>query len=189
VNRRNLLLGAAVLAVLGGFLVGEGIWIRTKAVLAQFLLERAFNQTVAGGVPVKPWQWSDTWPVARLRVPRLGAEAIVLSSGSGQSLAFGPGHLEGTPEPGERGTAVFAAHRDTHFAFLPDLQTGDLISITRQDGVTFPYRVTGAKVVRWDEPGIDIHAPGYHLALSTCWPVNATLPGPLRYVVLADLDR
>ena len=33
-------------------------------------------------------------------------------------MAFGPGHVERTAEPGGAGTAVYAAHRDTHFAFL-----------------------------------------------------------------------
>ncbi|HLK80976.1 MAG TPA: hypothetical protein VKT99_05705 [Xanthobacteraceae bacterium] len=34
---------------------------------------------------------------------------------------------------------------------------------------------------------IDPPAPGRHLALVTCRPLNSVLPGPLRYVVYADL--
>lgn len=186
---RVKLLGAAAIAALGLVLLGEGLWIRAKAELAQFLLERAFAETVATGRPVKPWSWADTWPVARLKVTRLGAEAIVLASGSGQSLAFGPGHLAGSPDAGERGTVVYAAHRDTHFAFLGSLRAGDIVAVTRADGATFSYRVTGADVVRWDDPKIDVHAAGFNLALATCWPLDGAWRGPMRYVVHATLDR
>ena len=104
------------------------------------LLERAFAETIATGHPVKPWSWADTWPVARIEVKRLNASAIVLAGSSGQALAFGPGHLELTPDAGERGVAVYSAHRDTHFRFLRDVVIGDEIDVTRSDGKTFRYR-------------------------------------------------
>jgi sortase A len=179
---------ALCLALAGTWFMGEGLWIKAKAVLAQHLLERAFADTVATGQPVKPWGWADTWPVARVEVPRLGASAIVLHGGSGQAMAFGPGHLATTPEPGEAGTVVFAAHRDTHFAFLGGMKTGDRIKVTRRDGLTFTYRVTGSEVVRFDKSGIDAKAPGRHLALATCWPLDGSWRGPLRYVVHAELE-
>jgi sortase A len=43
------------------------------------------------------------------------------------------------------------------------------------------------EVVRWDSSGIDPAAPGRHLALATCWPLDSAMPGLLRYVVYADL--
>ncbi|WP_371744578.1 class GN sortase [Nordella sp. HKS 07] len=174
-------------AALGMGLLGEGLWIKAKAGLAQILLDRAFAASIATGKPVKPWSWADTWPVARISVPRLQASAIALAGGSGQALAFGPGHLAQTPRPGERGTSVFAAHRDTHFRFLGDLKVGDEIRITRDDGITFTYEMTGADIVRWDQSEIDAGAAGYNLALATCWPLDGTLAGPLRYVVHARL--
>jgi sortase A len=179
---------AAVLALAGLWLTGSGLYIRAKAVLAQVLLSRAFAAEMASGAVVKPWSWADTWPVARIDAPRLGASAIVLAGGSGQALAFGPGHLERTPEAGEPGIAVYAAHRDTHFAFLGRVAPGDAIVVTRRDGAVAQFRVTHAEVVRWDASGIDPDAPGRRLALVTCWPIDSALPGPLRYVVYADFD-
>jgi sortase A len=120
-------------------------------------------------------------------VPRLGQAAIVLAGSSGQALAFGPGHVERTPDAGETGTAVYSAHRDTHFSFLADLRIGDEIRITRHDGVEIRYRVTSMSVVRWDASGIDPSSPGHDLVLATCWPINATLSGPLRYLVRAEM--
>jgi sortase A len=174
-------------AVLGLGFIGQGLWIHAKAVLAQVLLERAFTATLATGRIVKPWPWADTWPIALIEVPRLRKRAIVLQGSSGQALAFGPGHLEGTPNAGEHGIAVYAAHRDTHFAFLGNVQIGDAIRVTRSDGATFQFRVTGTSVVRWDSSGIDPDADGHGLVLSTCWPLEGKFSGPLRYLVHAEM--
>jgi sortase A len=184
--RRPALPAAALLAILGLVLCGQGLWIHVKALLAQVLLERAFAESLRTGQDVKPWSWADTWPVARIEAPRLGKGAIVLNGGSGQALAFGPGHLARTPKVGEPGTAVFAAHRDTHFAFLADVKVGDELRVTRRDGAALRFRVTGTAVVPWDASGIDPHANGRRLVLSTCWPLDAKTPGPLRYLVEAD---
>ena len=178
---------ALVIALAGLVLLGQGAWIHAKALLAQVLLERAFAETIATGRDVKPWSWADTWPVARIEVKRIGASAIVLAGSSGQALAFGPGHVELTPDAGERGTAVYSAHRDTHFRFLKEVTMGDEISVTRRDGRTFRYRVNGTSIVSFDQSGIDPLADGHKLVLSTCWPLDAATQGPMRYLVHADM--
>jgi sortase A len=179
---------AAALMLAGLCLSGSALYIHAKAVLAQILLGRAFAAEVTSGEVIKPWSWADTWPVARIEVPRLGASAIVLAGGSGQALAFGPGHLANTPDAGEPGIAVYAAHRDTHFAFLGRVAPGDAIVVTRRDGKVARFRVTHAVVVPWDSSGIDPAAVGRRLALVTCWPLDSVVPGPLRYVVHAELE-
>jgi sortase A len=186
-RRIGIPLAVAVLMACGAVLVGQAIWIHAKAVVAQVLLERAFAATLASGHDVKPWSWADTWPVARVSVPRLRRSAIVLAGASGQALAFGPGQVERTPAAGEPGTAIYSGHRDTHFAFLGAVATGDEIAVTRRDGRHFRFRVTGTSVVRWDASGIDPLADGRRLALVTCWPLDGKFSGPLRYVVHAEL--
>jgi sortase A len=176
-----------LLAFTGLILFGQGAYIHAKALLAQVLLERAFEKTIATGRETKPWSWADTWPVARIEVKRLGARAIVLAGSSGQALAFGPGHVEQTPDAGERGVAVYSAHRDTHFAFLKNVALGDEIDVTRRDGQTFRYRVDTTSVVRFDASGIDPLAGGHELVLSTCWPFEALTQGPERYLVHATM--
>jgi sortase A len=176
-----------ILALFGLILFGQGAYIHAKALLAQILLERAFDETVATGHPTKPWSWADTWPVARIEVKRIGASAIVLSGSSGQALAFGPGHVELTPDAGERGVAVYSAHRDTHFKFLQNVAVGDEIDVTRSDGKTFRYRADSTSVVRFDASGIDPLANGYQLVLSTCWPFDALTSGPDRYLLHATM--
>jgi sortase A len=182
-NRRTLF--PILLALIGLILFGQGAYIHAKALLAQVLLERAFDETIASGHITKPWSWADTWPVARIEVKRIGASTIVLAGSSGQALAFGPGHVELTADAGERGVAVYSAHRDTHFAFLRNVKIGDEIDVTRDDGRTFRYRADGTSIVRFDASGIDPLAEGYELVLSTCWPFDGLTSGPERYLLHA----
>src|ERR1700749_4223446 len=149
------LAGPLTLLMAGLLLFGQGAYIHAKAFVAQILLRHAFEQTIVMGHDVKPWSWADTWPIARIEIKRLHTETIVLAGSSGQALAFGPGHVELTPDAGERGVAVYSAHRDTHFRFLKDVVAGDEIDVTRRDGQTFRYRVDGASIVRFDASGID----------------------------------
>jgi sortase A len=176
-----------VLALIGVILFGDGAYIHAKAWLAQVLLEHAFDRSVATGEVVKPWSWADTWPVARIEVRRIGASAIVLEGISGQALAFGPGHIHRTADAGERGVAVYAAHRDTHFRFLRNVTIGDVIDVTRSDGKRFRYRADSSAVVRFDASGIDPAARDAELVLATCWPFDAVTSGPERYVLHATL--
>src|SRR6202789_997676 len=140
---------AMFLALAGLVLLSQGAYIHAKALLAQVLLQRAFTETIATGRETKPWSWADTWPVARIEGKRLRPSATVLAGRSGQAVAFGPGHVELTPDAGERGTAVYSAHRDTHFYFLRDVVAGDEIDITRNDGRMFRYRADATSVVRF----------------------------------------
>lgn len=166
---------------------GHGMYIFAKATFAQVLLDSAWTETVAQNQPRKPWPWFDSQPVAEISVPRLGERAIALAGASGQALAFGPAHINGTAQPGGEGLAVYAAHRDTHFAFMNRLAVGDIVSVTDIAGKRFQYEVNGFRVARWDSSGLDPAEPGQHLALVTCWPLDAVTIGPLRYIAEATL--
>jgi len=181
-------MAAVVALALGGLiLIAQGIYVHAKAMLAQVLLERAFAQALSSGTPSSPGPGPTPGRSHAWSCRGSAKSAIVLAGASGQALAFGPGQLERTPEIGEEGTAVYAAHRDTHFAFLADVRVGDAVEVTRRDGKVFRFRVTGASVVRFDHSGIDPYSSGRRLVLSTCWPLNARTQGPLRYVVHAEI--
>ncbi|WP_083649396.1 class GN sortase [Salaquimonas pukyongi] len=173
--------GAVFLA--GAALFADGLWIKTKAVVAQVMLDRAFLASAGQASLQKPWGWADIRPFARISAPRLGAENIVLDNVSGEALAFGPGHLPDSAKPGETGAAVFSAHRDTHFRWLGDLRKSDLVVVETPDGKRRQYRIRRAWVAKYDAPGIDRHAPERLLMLTTCWPLNSTLRSDWRYIV------
>jgi sortase A len=178
-----------LLFVMGASQLAIGAWIPAKAVLAQVLLERAWQNTKDGGERVRPWPWADTWPVARITLPRLGTSWIVLSGASGRTLAFGPGHTDGSALPGEVGAAIVSGHRNTHFASLRALQVADEIIVERPDGTRIHYhvdelRVADSRSTRLRDPGI-----GRSLLLVTCWPFDApTSGGPLRLIASASAD-
>lgn len=170
-----------VLLCTGLALLAQGLWIPAKAQLAQVLLERAFAQSLASGQPVKPWPWADTAPVARISAPRLGVSDIVLSGSSGEAMAFGP-----TEVVAHGPVKVLAAHRDTHFAFIRDLRTGDEIVLQAIDGTLTRYRVVAFQTVRWDRFAYPAAPRRELLALATCYPFGATEHGPLRRVAWAE---
>ena len=178
---------AVACAALAAWQLGAAGLILAKAALAQHLLESAWSRTRAGERQAKPWPWADTWPVARLSVPAKGIDVVVLAGASGRTLAFGPGHLDGTALPGKPGVSVIGGHRDTHLAFLRDLAPGSEVAIERADGRRIAYRVAEARIADARTTAIDADAPGSRLALVTCYPFDAVVPGgPLRYVVFAD---
>ena len=110
-------------------------WIHGKAFIAQQLLNHSWQKTLLNrdknntdrnnkkeSKQHKPWPWADTWPVAKLSVPKLEINQIVLAGDSGSSLAFAPGYSLASASPNTVGTTLISAHRDTHFKFLKKLQ-------------------------------------------------------------------
>lgn len=180
----SLLLMVCLAAGLWQF--GQGFYIHAKARLAQYLIADAWNKTLAGRHAVKPWPWADTWPVARLLSTATGEQLYVLAGADGRAIAFGPGHMQGTPLPGTPGNSVIGGHRDTHFAFLRDLKQGDKLMVQRADGALRSYRVSEMQVVDKSAVQVAGNSGTTRLTLVTCWPFDALRAGgPGRYVVTA----
>ena len=179
-----------VLPLCGMWQIGSASYIHAKAILAQVLLETAWDKTVHGQQEVKPWPWADTWPISRLDVPGLGIDRIVLAGASGSSLAFGPGHLFGSSFPGQQGNTVIAGHRDTHFRFLKDIQRGELIQLQSLTGKMIQYKVSETIIVDEKQTEYLANTSENTLTLITCYPFDAIRPGgPLRYLVIAKQHK
>ncbi len=180
---------AAACLALGLALTGNALYIHAKALVAQVLLHRAWASTQTTGVPAKPWPWADTATIARLIAPAQGADLLVLAGASGRTLAFGPGHHDGSALPGEAGNAVISAHRDTHFRFLRDVAVGDTLIVEGAAGKRFSYRVRAIDIADQRDLRLPRLPPEPTLTLVTCYPFDAVEPGgPLRYVVVATAD-
>jgi len=132
---------------------------------------------------------ADTRPLARLTVRegRRAEELIVLEGAGGRNLAFGPAHDPASVMPGEPGNSVIERHRDTHFAVLRGIKTGDTLrveTLTRRD---VDFVVTNITIVDSRRARIALRAERPRLTLVTCYPFDAPVPGgPLRLVVTAD---
>ena len=180
-NRHWLLAAVGLTAAVFSF---DALWIPVKAEIAQHLLERAWLRTLDGEPDAKPWPWSDTRAVAILEVPRLGLREVVLEGSSGRNLAFGP-TLVNTGRIERVSDRVLSGHRDTHFSFLKDLKTGDLLRLRTRDG-TNNYRVRRQEAVDSRRHKLAIGADVERLTLLTCYPFDSpTGGGPLRWVVTA----
>lgn len=176
-------------------------WIQGKAIVAQQLLKtswnRTLNDTVKPGIDEqgtardktvthKPWLWADTWPVAKLLVPRHGIEQIILAGDSGSSLAFGPGLSLAGAAPDTPGTTLISGHRDTHFRFLSDIELNETLYLqtTKQ---TERYQVYALRIVDSKSYKIPSSAVDQTLILATCYPFDSiTSGGTLRYLIFAS---
>jgi sortase A len=184
VNARRIFI--ASIAIAGALSFGNGMWMYAKAQYAQFLLERAWQRTLRGERDVRPWSWADTSPVAKIEFPRQRRTYIVLAGASGRTLAFGPGHVDGSAPPETSGNCVISAHRDTQFAVLRDLSDGDEIVLQTRDGRSIRYRVRERRIANSVDTSVLEPSRGRILTLITCFPFDAIRPGgPLRYVVVA----
>jgi len=178
-------LSAAVLLTAVFFsllLMARAVWIPVKADLAQWLIERSWQERLNGNLEARPWPWADTRAVAVLSLPQRGIQQLVLDGNSSRNLAFGPVLVDGTLDGRDR---IISGHRDTHFHFLELLEAGDLIQLTtRQSSQWFEVRYMDVVDSRLEEMVID---PGMdRISLVTCYPFNSLQAGgPLRYVVTA----
>ncbi len=187
---------AAVLGTAAFLALGCGLhaaWIPLKAELAQWLIERSWQRTLAGE-EAPPWPWADTRAAGVLTAPRLGERLLVLEGSSGRNLAFGPallspagvfddaGLLDGV---GAGGDIVISGHRDTHFHFLQDLRPGDRLQLSGRAGSRW-YAVGALEVIDSSRLELVIDPGRERLSLVTCYPFDSPRAGgPLRYVVTA----
>lgn len=150
--------------------------------LAQRNLEVAWARQ-ASAIPAAA---SANQVLARLQIPRIKLDAIVLEGVGGQQLSRGPGHMEETAVPGEAGNAVITAHRDTFFRHIFELNQGDKI-IVRRAGQLLRFEVTGKTIVEPEDLSVLQPTPDPQLTLITCYPTYYVGPAPQRLVVFSRL--
>lgn len=122
-------------------------------------------------------------PVARLAIPAIGLDEIVVEGVGDRELNAGPGHLPGSAMPGALGNSVLSAHRDRHFRALDRVSLGDTITTVTQQ-VTTTWVVTSRKVVGKRAPVLR-STPDATLTLTTCWPLRYFGTAPDRLILTA----
>lgn len=178
-------LSLALILGIGAWLSLSALYMPAKALLAQYLIEDAWQKTLKNGGRHKPWSWADTYPVSKLSFPRLTETLYVLAGANGRNMAFGPAHSLTSGMPGQKRSTVISAHRDSHFSPLKYLRQGDLINIETTDGI-FQYHVTNMQVKDSRYEKIHIRHKD-QLILTTCYPFDTlSSGGPLRYQVIAE---
>lgn len=82
-------------------------------------------------------------PIARIVMPTIGVDQLVVHGVDVADLKLGPGHFPSTPWPGQEGNSAIAGHRTTYgqpFHDIDQLQPGDPIIVETLQG-EFTYRV------------------------------------------------
>jgi sortase A len=122
--------------------------------------------------------------VGRIEIPRLGVSAIIKAGTDARTLQLAVGHIPGTAFPGEPGNIGLAAHRDTFFRRLRDIQSDDEIRLTTPDG-SYTYRVSRTDIVEPEDVWVLDPTDHPALTLVTCYPFNYVGSAPKRFIVRA----
>ena len=145
---------------------------RAQVALARSLAEHPTRRRVVEGAAV-----------ARLIIPRIGLDEIVLEGVGTEELNAAPGHLPGSAFPGERGNSVISAHRDRHFDRMDEVQLGDTI-LTESGQYQNAWVVISKRVVGSATPALFKTADAT-LTLTTCWPIRYLGTAPDRLLLTA----
>ena len=120
-----------------------------------------------------------------IRIPRLSYYAAVKEGISAGVLYSSPGHYPTTMWPGDPGTVGVAAH-NVYWINFPQLAKGDEVDVETRYGL-YRYRVTGSEIVNPNDRTVLLpNANGFHLTLTTCWPLWAGAFATQRYVIFTD---
>ena len=114
--------------------------------------------------------------IARMRIPKIGVNVIVVEGITLERLAYGPGHYPSTPNFGEKGAVGVAGHRTgwgAPFFNVDRLRPGDQV-IVETGKATYTYRMTTSRVVSPGHSEVLDGNPGsraeFQLVLTTCTP-------------------
>jgi sortase A len=123
-----------------------------------------------------------------VEIPRLGISTVVEEGVDASTLWEAVGHIPGTAMPGQNGNAALAAHRDTYFSGLGEVETGDLV-IFRSPTANYRFRVESTKIVDGDATDALPDSATPTLSLITCYPFHYVGSAPKRFIVVARADN
>jgi sortase A len=124
--------------------------------------------------------------VGRIRIPKIGANFVVVNGTDTASLRKGPGVYDEVPFPGAPGTTAIAGHRTTYlapFRRIDQLERGDRITVEMPYGL-FTYEVERRRIVAPTEVSVIKRVSFDRLVLSACHPLYSAAK---RIVVFARL--
>jgi len=123
----------------------------------------------------------------RIEIPAISVNETIREGVDLSVINQGVAHWSGTADPGGAGNMVLAGHRTTHtapFRDIGELEPGDLIYVSRADGVVATYRVAEKLIVAPQDTWIVESTDTPMLTLFACHPKGSAKQ---RIVVRADL--
>ncbi|MCL4851772.1 MAG: class D sortase [Bryobacteraceae bacterium] len=131
-------------------------------------------------------QGIDPGLIGRLKLPRLGVDAIVRDGADSRTLRRAVGRIPGTALPGEPGNVGLAAHRDTFFRALKGVRKDDRILLETLTG-TYEYKVDSTTIVSPNNISVLDPTDNPSVTLVTCYPFYYVGKAPKRFIVRGRL--
>lgn len=125
-------------------------------------------------------------PIGRIRLPRIGLNAVMVHGTDTASLRKGPAHYPDTPMPGLRGTVGIAGHRTTYgapFRDIDKLREGDAVRVD-MPYAKFTYEVVRTRIVAPTALWVTRRVAYDQVILTACHPKYSAAQ---RIVVFAKL--
>jgi sortase A len=128
--------------------------------------------------------------VARVRIPSIGVDKVVVEGTTTAALRKGPGFFEDNPLPGAPGTVAIAGHRTTYgapFNEIDELERGDTVRVEMPYGV-FTYEVERRQIVAPTEVSVVRRVSFDRLVLSACHPLYSAAQRIVVFARLTDVQ-
>lgn len=128
----------------------------------------------------------ETKAFAKIVIPKIELDKIVVEGTSRASLKQGPGHIKKTGIPGEIGNIAISGHRVTYgapFYRLNDLAPGDSIHLYSPTD-KYEYKVVNKKIVSPKDVSVIKPTDDSTLTLTTCHPPHSAR---YRLIIVAKL--
>ena len=176
------------LVVIACLLLIKPSYLYAKSVLAQVLLNHAWQQSQQKEQNYRPWQWADSYPVAKLTDKKNNTSWIIMAGMTGRAMAFAPTWLEDSAKPNQYGNTVISAHNDSHFNVLEKNEIGDEFLLEDQQGKILTYRVMTIDIVSEYDVSSYLFQDETMITLITCYPFEVTNAAKTQRLVIQAVN-
>jgi sortase (surface protein transpeptidase) len=159
--------------VLFGFLLNLTVLSQLQHVIAQQQARATLaDELAAGSAPVSEGTvdnvlLSNGAPLARIEIPAIGVDEIIVEGTSAATLTAGPGHRRDTVLPGQVGVSILMGRATAYggpFRRIQELPPGETLSVITGQGEQI-YRVLGVRYA--GDPSIAYTAGTSRLVMET----------------------
>lgn len=136
-------------------------------------------------LPTDPYAPTPDIRLGKIRIPAIGLDHSLHQGMTLTALDRGPSQWPGSAMPGQVGNMVIGGHRTTRsrpFRNLDDLNKGDEVIVTDDEGVDHTYEVVVVEIVTPDAVHIATQTPDATATLFACHP-----PGSARQRIVVKL--
>lgn len=192
ISRILLIIIVVCLAIAAFFLFKHFNDINTQYKNAELALKEA-NDKLKEDIDFRKNKPVEGQIIGKMKIEGLTQEMPIIEGDSlTKSMAYGVGHIPGTPLPGDKGQPVFSAHRETFFKPLENAKPGDEVIVTMPYG-KYKYTLTHDIITGTsEEDAAKVYSTegikNERIALITCYPFAQWMPPNQRITFYGDIN-